>query len=169
MPSPRTDTPPLNTSAKLIDVQGNPTAYFKRFLDVLWTRTGGFHDLSATVADLPGASAPQTFLRISNDLGATWSPVSTTGSLTATFYNTEDTVIATQAITGTCSNVTGYWTLTAGAATLLPTTITYSTGNGTSQIVSATVALGGRQTTLTFISSIDSTALGGYTGGGPGK
>lgn len=169
MTSPRTDTPPVATSAKLVDANGNPTTYFKRFLDVLWTRTGGFHDLSATVSDLPGASPPQTYLRISNDLGVTWSPVSTTGSLTATFYDTKGAVIATQAITGTCNNATGFWTLTAGAATLLPVTIDYGSNNGTSQIVGANLTLGGRTTSVTFISQVDTTALGGYSGGGPSK
>lgn len=51
----RLDTSPINASAALIREQGFATSYFKRFLDILWERTGGYHDISDVVATMTDA------------------------------------------------------------------------------------------------------------------
>lgn len=63
---PEYKTPPINTSTALVRDDDRATTYFKHWLDVIWRRTGGFTDISATVADLQaveyvvGASAAIT-------------------------------------------------------------------------------------------------------------
>ena len=162
MTANRTDTPPIGTSADLVK-EGKATAYFKRWLDVMWTRTGGFHDLSAIVSDAASASPPNAYIAISNDLGVTYTPSATTATLIATFYNLQGTVIATQAVLGTRVNATGNWTLTPSTATGAAVTLSYL-NNGT-QVAAATARLGNARTTLTFTSQIDNTALGSFSGG----
>lgn len=51
----RLDTSPINASAALIREQGFATSYFKRFLDILWERTGGYHDISDVVETMASA------------------------------------------------------------------------------------------------------------------
>lgn len=51
----RLDTSPINASAALIREQGFATSYFKRFLDILWERTGGYHDISDVVETMSNA------------------------------------------------------------------------------------------------------------------
>lgn len=62
----RLDTSPINASAALIREQGFATSYFKRFLDILWERTGGYHDLSDVVETMSDVeylvSTPSTSL-----------------------------------------------------------------------------------------------------------
>lgn len=110
------------------------------------------------------ASTPQAYSSISNDSGATWSPVSTTGVLTFTFFRGGAT-IATAVITGTRNNGTGNVTITS-VLTGEPLTVTLS-GNAT-QVASAVIVhdTSMAQTSAVFQSLKDGTALGGFTGGG---
>ena len=185
MPAPRTDTPPVSTSTQLITSDGRPTTYFKRWLDVIWTRTGGFRDVSATVVDLDttvtsidsavdalptdsdviAAGPAQSYVRVSNDGGATWLTTSPQ-TLTLSFYDLNGNSVASRQIIGTWDDGTGFITMTSGTTTGLTTTVSYSAGNGSEQVVTATVSVNGRYTSATFLSQIDTTALGGYSGGG---
>ena len=110
------------------------------------------------------ASAANTYTSISNDSGATWSPVPVAADLTFVFYRGAFT-ISTVVVTGTRDNVTGYNTLTS-VVTGESITVTY-TNNGT-QIAAAVMVHNESmaQTAALFQSLKDGTALGSYSGGG---
>ena len=50
------NTSPINTSAVLVKDEGTTTPYFKRFLDTLWRRTGGFTDALETLNNISSLS-----------------------------------------------------------------------------------------------------------------
>jgi hypothetical protein len=110
------------------------------------------------------ASVPANYTWISNDAGATWLTTSPQ-SLYVRFYR-GNLEVASQEIIGTRNDGTGAITLTAGAHS--GEAVDISTFPAPSQVISATVthALSQAQSYVAFSASTDTTALGGYTGGG---
>lgn len=129
--------------------------------------------LDATVATLPvravSASVPTVYTWISNDSGATWNTTSPQ-TQTAYFYDDEGTEIASQVISAARVDLTGEITASTGAQAGESVTVTLPADNGNTQVVSVVVVHNDSkaQTTLTWQSLTDTTALGGY-GGGPSK
>ena len=129
--------------------------------------------LDATVATLPvrsvSASVPKVYTWISNDSGATWNTTSPQ-TQTAYFYDDTGAQISSQVISAARVDLTGEITTSTSTATGEAMTITHPTDNGNIQVASVTIVhtASKAQTTLTWQSLTDTTALGGYTGG-PGK
>jgi hypothetical protein len=126
--------------------------------------------LDATVATLPvraiSASVPMIYIWISNDSGATWNETSPK-TMTATFYDDAGASIATQIISAARVDLTGEITTSTSTHTGEAVTVTHPADNGNTQIASVIVAhtASKAQTTLTWQSITDTTALGGYSGG----
>lgn len=126
--------------------------------------------LVPVVAGLPvravSASVSKVYTWISNDSGGTWDTASPQ-TQTATFYDADGAVIATQVISAARVDLTGEITASTGAHVGEDVTITYPSDNGSSQVVSVVVKHddSAAQTTLTWQSLTDTTALGGFSGG----
>lgn len=166
--------PPWQTNALVLDDTGRATVAFKAFLDLLYERTGGLMANIVTVvaslptaADVISASVPASYEWVSNDLGMNWLTTSPQTESVA-FYDASGATVATQAIVGTRDDTTGFITLSLGAHTGLPVTAPFPLSNGATQVISVPIIVTGSkvQTFAAFSSRFDTTALGGYTGGG---
>lgn len=126
--------------------------------------------LEVTVAALPvravSASVPKAYTWISNDSGATWNTTSPQ-TMTAYFYDDTGAQISSQVISAARVDLTGKITASTGAQTGEAVTVTYPSDNGNTQVVSVIVThtASKAQTTLTWQSLTDTTALGSWSGG----
>lgn len=157
--------PPWQANALWLDATGRLTVAAKAFVDLLYRRTGGLGaNIVDVVAGLPTASAALVYTWVSPDGGATWRTPSPQ-TLPTEFYDSSGAVIATQAIIGTRNDLTGNITLSLGSHTGLPVTVPIPAFNGTTQLIGTVVMVGKVQTSVTFVSSIDTGAVAGGTGG----
>jgi len=126
--------------------------------------------LDATVATLPvrsvSASVPMVYTWISNDSGSTWN-TSSPQTMTAYFYDDAGTQISSQVISAARVDISGEITTSTSTATGETMTITHPSDNGNTQVASVIIThtASKAQTTLTWQSITDTTALGGYSGG----